>query len=59
MKHLFNTEIKFISFEASKKHLRVHSIFLLYLPLPYLNKVLYEMKEILSICVPQEITGEK
>ena len=51
MKRLFNKEIMFISFEASKKHVQVHSIFLLYLSSPFLKKVLYEIKEILSICV--------
>ena len=59
MKRLFNKEIMFISFEASKKHVRVHSIFLLYLSSPFLKKVLYEIKEILSICVTQQITGGK
>ena len=59
IKRLFNKEIKFISFEASKKHVGVHSIFLLYLSSPFLKKLLYEMKEILSVCVTQEITGEK
>ena len=59
IKYLFNEEFKFISFEASKKHMRVHSIFFLYLSSPSLMKVLYGIKEIFSICVIQEITGEK
>ena len=59
IKRLFNKEIKFTSFEASKKHVRVHSIFLLYLSWPFIKKVLYEIKEIVSVCVTQEITGEK
>ena len=59
MECLFNKEIMFISFEASKKHVRVHSIFLLYLSSPFLKKVLYEMKDIFSIGVTQEITGGK
>ena len=59
IKRLFNKEIKFINFEASKKHVRVHSTFLLYLSSPFLKKVLYNMEEILSICVRQKITGEK
>ena len=59
IKYLFNKEFKFISFEASKKHVRVHSIFLLYLSSPSSMKVLYEIKEIFSIYVTQEITGEK
>ena len=33
MKLLFNKEIEFISFEVSKKHVQVHSMFLLYLSL--------------------------
>ena len=45
-KTFIKKEIKFISFEASKKHVRVHSIFLFYFCLPFLKKVLYEMKEI-------------
>ena len=36
-----------------------HSVFLLYLSSPFLKKVLYEIKEILLICVTPEITGEK
>ena len=46
MKLLLNQEIKFTSFEASKKHVQVFFIFLLYLSSPFLKKVLYEMKEI-------------
>ena len=46
-------------FSITKKHVRVNSIFLLYLPSPFLKKVLYEIKEILSICLTQEIMGEK
>ena len=38
--------------------MEVHSIFLLYLSSPFLKKVSCEMKEILSICVTQEITGK-
>ena len=59
IKCLFNKEIKFTSFKASKKPVWIHSIFLLYLSSPFLNKGLDEIKEILSICVTQEITGEK
>ena len=46
-------------FRSKQETHGVHSIFLLYLSSPFLKKVLYEMKEILLICVTPEITGEK
>ena len=55
-KHIFIKETKVISFEANYKHIWFHSIFLLYLSWPFLKSVLYEVIEILSICVTQEIT---
>ena len=48
LKHLFNKEIKLINFKASKKQVRVPSMFLLYLASPFLRKV----------CVTQEIMGK-
>ena len=38
--------------------MRNHFIFLLYFSSPFLKKVLYEIKEILLICITQEITGK-
>ena len=55
---LFNKKIKFIIFEANKKHMQVHSILLLYFSSLFQKKVLYEIKS-LSICVTQEMMGEK
>ena len=55
-KNIFIKETKVISFEVSCKHIWFHSIFLLYLSWPFLKSVLYEVIEILSICVTQEIT---
>ena len=59
IKRHFNKEIKFISFEASKKHVRVHSILLLYLSSHFLKKVLYDVEQILSTYVTQEIMQKR
>ena len=46
-------------FRSKQETHGVHSVFLLYLSSPFLKKVLYEIKEILLICVTPEITREK
>ena len=58
MKRLFNKEIKLINFKASKKQVRVPSIFLLYLASPFLRKVYMKLKKFVKFVSHKKSWGK-